>query len=140
MIHESLDEKDSKRIAESFASKARKGDIFALYGDLGAGKTLFASAFINYFQRLEHRKPLTISSPTFNLVKVYRTNNFDIYHFDLYRLKRREELWELDLESAFQNVSLIEWPELIESLLPGKNIIKIKIEIQNDGKRLFNAI
>lgn len=112
----------------------KKETILLLDGNLGSGKTFFTNILINMIFKLENRSEENITSPTFNLVKTYTTNNFDIYHFDLYRLKKTEELYELDLNSAFSNVSIIEWPEIITDILPYKPI-KLKIELINDYRK-----
>ena len=128
---------DTRKIAEDIASKINKGSVITLTGTLGAGKTFFTECFINYFNKKENRTIENVVSPTFNLVKVYNTDNFDIYHFDLYRLKNREEVFELGIEDAFENVALIEWPELILDFLP-ENIININIKLVNDY-RVFDV-
>ncbi|MBR2141412.1 MAG: tRNA (adenosine(37)-N6)-threonylcarbamoyltransferase complex ATPase subunit type 1 TsaE [Rickettsiales bacterium] len=128
-------QQDMVKFAENIASKTNVGDIILLNGDLGAGKTFFSNAFINYFNKIEGKKNISVVSPTFNIVKTYSTKNFDIYHFDLYRIKKTEELYELDLEDAFNNVSLIEWPNIILDLLPKQRTIDININIINDDKR-----
>ena len=130
-------ENDTKKLAENIAKNCHKGDIILLNGDLGAGKTFFSSCFINYFAETEARPLENVISPTFNLVKTYKTSNFDIYHFDLYRLKHKDELYELDLQTAFENVSLIEWPELMLSFLPD-NYIEISIFVKTDY-RIFDV-
>lgn len=137
MIYNSFSEDDTIKIAQDIASKIKKGDIITLSGDLGSGKTFFTNAFINYILLQDKMKPVNIVSPTFNIVKTYETNKFTIYHFDLYRLKHQEELYELDLDTAFQNVSLIEWPEIINNILPEKNIIKIRIEISENFREFI---
>lgn len=137
MIYNSFSEDDTIKIAQDIASKIKKGDIITLSGDLGSGKTFFTNAFINYLLLQDKMKPVNIVSPTFNIVKTYETNKFTIYHFDLYRLKHQEELYELDLDTAFQNVSLIEWPEIINNILPEKNIIKIRIEISENFREFI---
>lgn len=129
--------KDTRKIAEDIASKTNKGSVITLNGTLGAGKTFFTECFINYFNKKENRTIENVVSPTFNLVKVYNTNNFDIYHFDLYRLKNKEEVFELSIEDAFENVALIEWPELIEDFLP-ENVININIKLVDDY-RVFDV-
>lgn len=129
--------KDTRKIAEDIASKTNKGSVITLNGTLGAGKTFFTECFINYFNKKENRTIENVVSPTFNLVKVYNTNNFDIYHFDLYRLKNKEEVFELGIEDAFENVALIEWPELIEDFLP-ENVININIKLVDDY-RVFDV-
>jgi len=124
-------ENDTKSLAEKFAHIARKGDIFALFGTLGAGKSTFSRYFI---QCLTPAKE--IPSPTFTLVQTYEAQNFDIYHYDMYRLKNPEEAYELGIEESFYNaVNLIEWPEKINNLLP-KDIWKINILTQGTD-RLF---
>lgn len=115
-------EQDTIKLAETIAKDVKKNTIILLYGGLGVGKTFFTNAFINYFNKIENRKVEDITSPTFNIVKTYKTNNFDIFHFDLYRIKDVEELYELDIEDAFNNVAIIEWPEIIENILPYKTI------------------
>ena len=78
----SKSEKDTKKLAETLAQKAKRGDVFALFGTLGMGKSVFARAFI---QKLTDAKE--VPSPTFTLVQQYEASDFEIYHFDLYRLK-----------------------------------------------------
>lgn len=125
-------ENETKKLAEKFAGIAKKGDIFALFGTLGAGKSTFSRYFIQALSQIND-----IPSPTFTLVQTYETQKFDIYHFDMYRLKTAEEAYELDIEEAFYNaVSLIEWPEKILSLLP-KNIWKITISTK-ENIRIFD--
>ena len=122
----------TQRFAQSLADIAQKGDTFALFGTLGAGKSAFARAFI---QKLTDAKE--VPSPTFTLLQTYETDDFDIYHYDLYRLKSEEEIWELNIEEAlFSGVTLIEWPEKMGLYLP-RDIFKIKIDVLNDGGRLF---
>jgi tRNA threonylcarbamoyladenosine biosynthesis protein TsaE len=124
-------EDDTKLLAQKFALLAQKGDIFALFGTLGAGKSTFSRYFIETLTEV-----LDIPSPTFTLVQAYEAKNFEIYHFDMYRLKNPEEAYELDIEDAFYNgVCLIEWPEKIGYLLPHDIW---KIDIQTKGmERIF---
>lgn len=126
-------ENDTIKLAEEIADCVDKQSIILLYGDLGAGKTFFSKAFINFFAKAENRAEENVISPTFNIVKTYNTKNFTIFHFDLYRIKHQSEVFELDLDEAFSNVSLIEWPEIIEDILPYKTfVLHFKLE---DGKR-----
>lgn len=125
-------EDDTRKLAEKIAKIAQKGDVFALFGTLGAGKSTFSRYFI---QTLTDAKE--IPSPTFTLVQTYDAPLFEIYHYDMYRLKHYEEAFELGIEESFYNaVNLIEWPEKIAPLLP-KNIWKITIDTQ-DTCRIFN--
>ncbi len=125
-------EADTVSIAKALALVSKIGDTYALYGTLGAGKSVFARAFIQSLT-----KATEVPSPTFTLVQTYETQDFEIYHFDLYRLKNPDEIWELNIEEAlFGAVSLIEWPEKMGAYLP-RDIFKITITPQPDGNRLF---
>jgi tRNA threonylcarbamoyladenosine biosynthesis protein TsaE len=112
------DEAATAAFAARIAALAEIGDVIALAGDLGAGKTSFARAFIRARGGEED-----VPSPTFTLVQVYELVPASIWHFDLYRMKRPEEAWELGIEDAFsQGISLIEWPERLGPLLPRGNL------------------
>ncbi len=103
-------------LAQAVAGRARQGDVIALFGDLGTGKTSFARAFI---LALPGGQAETVPSPTFTLVQVYDRVPAPVWHFDLYRLERPEEVYELGFEDALaQGISLIEWPERLGPLLP----------------------
>ena len=107
-------------------------DVIALYGDLGAGKTVFSRAFIRSCGLPEEEVP----SPTFTLVQLYDAPDFCIYHFDLYRLKSAEEIFELGMEEAlYDGVSLIEWPDKMGGYLP-KNCARITITPQGSGRNI----
>jgi len=105
-----------KRFAEALAAQARPGDVLALKGEVGAGKTTFAQSFIGSLTGFRE----TITSPTFNLVQHYIAGNgMPIVHADLYRLTHEDEIEETGLASGFERaVTLIEWPEIMETRLP----------------------
>jgi tRNA threonylcarbamoyladenosine biosynthesis protein TsaE len=106
-------------LAARVAAVAKPGDVIALRGDLGAGKTSFVRAFI----RARGAADATVPSPTFTLVQVYELPEATIWHFDFYRLRRPEEAWELGIEEAFaEGISLIEWPERAGALLPPETL------------------
>jgi len=105
------------------------GDIVLLRGGLGAGKTTLARGLITALCGMQD-----VPSPTYTLVQTYTAPDFDIWHFDLYRLERESDVWELGIEEAFENgVCLIEWPERIEDLLSGGELC-IEIEITGTGR------
>lgn len=111
-------EEATGRLAETIAGLARVGDVIALYGDLGAGKTTFARRFIQ-----ARGGTSEVPSPTFTLVQIYDLAPLPIYHFDLYRLESAAELEELGMEEAFSDgISLIEWPERAEPGLPANRL------------------
>lgn len=101
------------------AGLARAGDVIALRGGLGMGKTVIARGFVRALAGADEEVP----SPTFTLVQPYDGPEFTVYHFDLYRLNDSEEAFELDIEDAFADgVSLIEWPERLGRLLPPRRL------------------
>ena len=120
---------EMKAFARKVAQEAKIGDVFALKGTLGAGKSFFAKHFINALME----KETEILSPTFNLVYDYDGKLGKIYHFDLYRLKNPEELENIGFFEALENgITLIEWPEIAANYLP-KNHQQIEINFVKDG-------
>ncbi len=113
----------TEALARRIADAAKTGDVIGLSGPLGAGKTTFARAFIAEIARLSGESVAEIPSPTFTLVQTYPFKRATVWHFDLYRLARPEEAWELGLEDAFADgISLIEWPERLGPLLPARRL------------------
>ncbi len=125
----------TKRLGAAVAKIAEPADVFALFGTLGMGKSVLARAFIQELTSFDEEVP----SPTFTLVQTYESSKSILWHFDLYRIKQAEEIFELGIEDAFaEGISLIEWPEKMADYLPADryniNIIGIdkkkrKIEI-----------
>ena len=127
----SNNEDDTKKIAYKLASKLKTGDVVLLIGDLGAGKTKFVEGFLSFWN-LQNE----ISSPTFTIVNEYKTNNTNIYHFDVYRLENQDEFYEIGGQEYFENgISLIEWGNLIEEIIP-KDYLKISFEKDLDNPNL----
>ena len=123
-------EADTENLARSLAEVSRIGDVWALFGTLGMGKSVFSRAFVKKLTNAAE-----VPSPTFTLVQTYSAPDFEIYHYDLYRLKSPEEIWELNIEEAvYTGVCLIEWPEKMGAYLP-KNIFKVSIVAQPSGER-----
>ncbi len=116
MTYESFSENDTAELARELARGAQAGEILCLEGDLGAGKTAFAKGFA---QGLGVETPVT--SPTFTILKEYRTGRLPLYHFDVYRIEEPEEMYELGYEEYFfgDGVCLVEWPQNIVELIPG---------------------
>jgi tRNA threonylcarbamoyladenosine biosynthesis protein TsaE len=112
------DENATEMLATQLAARARPGDVIALSGELGAGKTSFARAFIR-----ARGGDDAVPSPTFTLVQFYDLPGGTVWHFDLYRLRHAEEVWELGIEDAFRDgISLIEWPDRLGDLLPARRL------------------
>ena len=124
-------EQESRQLAREFASKLKSGDVLTFSGDLGAGKSFFCREIIKHLCG----EQTSVISPTFNLLQTYEYQGCTIYHFDLYRLESQGEIYELGIEEALSgNICLIEWPEIIASLLP-KDAIHITIETICNNKR-----
>ena len=121
--------------ARSFISAMGDNTVFAMYGKMGAGKTTFIKAVCECLGVED-----VINSPTFAIVNEYRSDKGElIYHFDFYRIKKLEEVYDMGYEDYFYSGALcfIEWPELIEELLP-ENAIKVTIEVNEDDSRTIH--
>ncbi len=113
----------TERLAAALARHARRGDVIGLGGDLGAGKTTFARAFVNTLAKRGGGPDEEVPSPTFTLVQAYQLAGLTVSHFDLYRIERPEEVRELGLDDAIADgVVLIEWPERLGGLLPADRL------------------
>ena len=118
--------------AREFVSHIGEHRVFAFYGNMGAGKTTFTKAICECLGVED-----VINSPTFAIVNEYRSGTGElIYHFDFYRIKKLEEVYDMGYEDYFYSGALcfIEWPELVEELLP-ENTIKVTIKENEDGTR-----
>jgi len=124
---------DTKKIAEALSGLLKQGDIVAFDGNLGVGKTAFIRFLVQRFLPTEE-----VPSPTFTLLQTYETPHFPIYHFDLYRLDKPEDAFELGIEDAFfEGISLVEWPEKMQKFFPHKKALYIKISCEGNIRR-FN--
>ena len=130
-----------REAARQFIENMGDSHVFAFYGKMGAGKTTFIKAICEDLGVDD-----VITSPTFAIVNEYTTNGNDngntqnIFHFDFYRIKKLEEVYDMGYEDYFYSGSLcfIEWPELIEDLLP-EDAQRISIEEQADGSRVVKS-
>jgi len=133
MICKSFSASDTENLGFILGQEAKKGDIFCLTGDLGAGKTVFAQGLalgLGYSGR--------VTSPTFTLMNEYVGGRLPMYHFDLYRLENGEEDMEtIGYEDYFygNGVALVEWAELAGDAIPGHAIwIKIKQDLKKNAE------
>lgn len=120
------DENATLALGAWLAPFLQAGDVVLLQGDLGAGKTTWARGLICALLG-----DVEVPSPTYTLVQTYDAPNFEIWHFDLYRLNQEQDVWELGIEDAlYDGVCLIEWPERIDGLLNGTELV---VALQIDG-------
>ncbi len=106
---------ETQNFSQKISNIASDGDIIFLYGEIGSGKTTFTRFFINHLENKNNIKNSNIPSPTFNIVYDYDVKNIKISHYDLYRLKSYEEVYQLGIFEELKNqIKIIEWPELIE--------------------------
>ena len=107
-------EETTKELAKDLTHYLKGGEIIYLYGEMGVGKTTFVRHLINQFQKSKKLHITEVTSPTFNLLNEYDINDLVIKHYDLFRLKDKSEITNLDLFENNQNtITLIEWPQLI---------------------------
>ncbi len=135
---EVFSEQETKEFAFNMAKNAKKGEIYCICGDLGAGKTHFSKGFALGLGIEEE-----ITSPTFSIVNEYN-GNLPFYHFDVYRINDIEQMYDIGYEEYFfsDGVCLIEWAELIKDIIP-KEAIWIKIEKdfeKEDNYRVIEVI
>ena len=122
-----------REAAKQFIAAMEDNTVFAFYGKMGAGKTTFIKAICEELGVTD-----VINSPTFAIVNEYRSDETGelIYHFDFYRIKKLDEVYDMGYEDYFYSGALcfIEWPELVEEVLPG-DAVKVTIEEMEDGTR-----
>ncbi|MBR6228286.1 MAG: tRNA (adenosine(37)-N6)-threonylcarbamoyltransferase complex ATPase subunit type 1 TsaE [Eubacterium sp.] len=130
-IIETVGEGETLALGERLGQKAEKGDIFLLEGDLGVGKTVLAKGVA---AGLGITEPVT--SPTFTIIHEYE-GRLPLYHFDVYRIGDPDEMYDIGFEEYLygEGVCLIEWPSMVEELLPEK---AIRITIEKDPEKGFD--
>ncbi|MDO4615181.1 MAG: tRNA (adenosine(37)-N6)-threonylcarbamoyltransferase complex ATPase subunit type 1 TsaE [Lachnospiraceae bacterium] len=132
MIIETNSREETYETGRKLAEQAEAGSVYALSGDLGVGKTVFTQGFA---RGLGITEPVT--SPTFTILQSYEEGRLPLHHFDVYRIADPEEMDEIGYEECFfgDGVSLVEWAELIEELLPEETI---RITIEKDPEQGFD--
>ena len=126
-----------KEVAEAVIDALDGRNVVAFCGAMGAGKTTLISAIMEYLGSDDN-----VTSPTFALVNQYSTDAGDaVYHFDFYRINRIEEVFDMGYEEYFYsgNLCLVEWPELIEALLPDDAMV-VRIDVLSPTERKFTIL
>ncbi|MFN4281688.1 MAG: tRNA (adenosine(37)-N6)-threonylcarbamoyltransferase complex ATPase subunit type 1 TsaE [Alphaproteobacteria bacterium] len=124
----------TESLAAALARLAAAGDVIALHGPLGAGKTAFARAFIAARGEMAGEPVGDVPSPTFTLAQIYDMADPAIWHFDLYRLDKPDDALELGVEEAFADaISLIEWPERLGPYLP-RRALHLHLALDGTGR------
>ena len=123
-VFETFSPEETHEIAKRFGREAERGAVYALMGDLGVGKTVFSKGFAEGLGVME-----TVVSPTFTILREYRSGRLPMYHFDVYRIEEPEEMNEIGYREYFygDGVSLIEWADQVPELIP-ENAVRITIE------------
>ena len=130
---------ETKKIARKFIKFLEKGDIVLLQGDLGSGKTTFSRFLINQLQSKNKLPMSEVTSPTFNIVNYYevKKNNFQVAHYDFYRVKKFKELENIGFLDQIQNfLSIIEWPNLIMKAIDQYLVISFFLNSKTDERKI----
>ena len=127
----SHNEEETKKIAYELASRLEIGDILVLSGNLGSGKTKFTEGLLSFW-----KLDAEVSSPTFTIVNEHKKDSTNIYHLDVYRLENLAEFYSIGGPEYFTNgICIIEWGELVESILP-HNYVKIEFEKDSENDNI----
>ena len=132
-----LDLGELEIFCEDISKNLKIGDIICLFGELGSGKTTFARYLINSIYKKNNQDLAeTIKSPSFPILLTYEVSNFEIYHYDLYRITKSNELKELNIfEELANSITIIEWPEIILDSLKDYNYFSINFDIVDEKIR-----
>ena len=127
-----------KQISKKISQKLKDGDCVFLIGEIGVGKTTLTRHLINNIQSQKRLKETEVLSPTFNLLYEYEIKDLKIMHYDLYRIKKTEELEHLGIFSENEKtIKIVEWPDLIKT--PLNNKLEIHLEYgKSDNERKMN--
>ena len=135
-----LDISETELLALKLCDNLKVGDVIMLEGELGVGKTTLSRLIINNLHSLNNiKRPNSINSPTFPILLTYDLNSYEIYHYDLYRIKNIKELEELDFfENIKNSITLIEWPEILMGISSIKKYYHINLDLFSETKRLLS--
>ena len=134
------EEKKTKSIARIFSKNIKAGDVLLFKGELGVGKTTFIKYLINFLQIDKNLLPTEIPSPTFNLVNEYQIDSLILKHCDLYRINDEKELNSIGIfEDNSEQITLIEWPEIIKNHKI-KNIIFLNFNYDQDYNNRYLTV
>ena len=127
-------ENKTEELAKKISKKLKPKDIIYLYGEMGVGKTTFVRYLINEFQKKNKLQITEVTSPTFNILCEYDINQIKINHYDLFRLKSKEEIINLDLfNDIYNTITFIEWPQIIDK--KPDNLIELDFKYEENHKK-----
>ena len=127
-------ENKTEELAKKISEKLKPKDIIFLYGEMGVGKTTFVRYMINEFQKKNKLQITEVTSPTFNILCEYDIKQIKINHYDLFRLKNKEEIKNLDLFNDISNtITFIEWPQIIDK--KPRNLIELDFKYEENHQK-----
>ena len=127
-------ENKTEELAKKISKKLKPKDIIYLYGEMGVGKTTFVRYLINEFQKKNKLQITEVTSPTFNILCEYDINQIKINHYDLFRLKTKEEILNLDIFNDISNtITFIEWPQIIDK--KPDNLIELDFKYEENHQK-----
>ena len=127
-------ENKTEELAKKISKKLKPKDIIYLYGEMGVGKTTFVRYLINEFQKKNKLQITEVTSPTFNILCEYDINKIKINHYDLFRLKSKEEIINLDLfNDIYNTITFIEWPQIIDK--KPDNLIELDFKYEENHQK-----
>ena len=127
-------ENKTEELAKKISKKLKPKDIIYLYGEMGVGKTTFVRYLINEFQKKNKLQITEVTSPTFNILCEYDIKQIKINHYDLFRLKNKEEIKNLDLFNDISNtITFIEWPQIIDK--KPRNLIELDFKYEENHQK-----
>ena len=127
-------ENKTEELAKKISKKLKPKDIIYLYGEMGIGKTTFVRYLINEFQKKNKLQITEVTSPTFNILCEYDINQIKINHYDLFRLKTKEEILNLDIFNDISNtITFIEWPQIIDK--KPDNLIELDFKYEENHQK-----